>query len=320
MIEIIAGIEQAGNRLDKVVASLCTDLSRSMIQKLILGKNLTINDRIVTDCSYQVKLSENIILDTSGHIPVDSFIAPKEISLDIAFEDENLMVINKSSGLTVHPGAGTKNDTLVNALAFYLGDNLSDINGPERPGIVHRLDRNTTGLLIVAKNNACHSLLGQMMQDRLIKREYVAFTYGVLRPSNGKIEANIIRNQAIRTAMRTTTEGGKYALTYYKTDEVLANGIASKITCNLATGRTHQIRVHMLHKKCPIIGDGVYGRSQNRDLSSLTLDQQSAILNFPRQALHAAKLSFIHPITHEELNIEAPLPKDMADLYNALKI
>ncbi len=305
--------------MDKLMSSHCGALSRSRVQKLIANNHLTIDGRIVTDCSYQVKPFEQIsmILDVQIERARAAPIG-KHMPLNIVYEDEHLLIINKDAGLTVHPGAGNHDDTMVNALIFYLGDKLSTMGGVDRPGIVHRLDRDTSGLMMVAKNDICHAKLGEMMQERSIHREYVALIYGVPYPIVGRIEANIARNPALRTAMRVVKDSGKWAATNYKVVEVLVGGAISKVICKLETGRTHQIRVHMLHKKNPIIGDPIYGRSLNHNLNSLSELQREAVLQFSRQALHAQNLSFVHPMAGEELSFFAPMPDDMLKLYDML--
>lgn len=320
-IEVTIEEAQVGQRLDKLLTTYCKGLSRNHVQKLIASNHLTANDRILTDCSYQVKLYDHlsISVDVREEECCDKpVLIGKNIPLDVVYEDEHLLVINKQSGLTVHGGAGTQDDTLVNALVFYLGDKLSSVGGDDRPGIVHRLDRDTSGLMLVAKNDICHAKLGDMLQKRLIKREYVALVYGMVYPIMGKIETYIARNAAQRTAMRVVRDSGKLALTHYKVEEVLVGGVVSKVVCWLETGRTHQIRVHMLHKKNPLIGDQVYGRSLNHNLKSLSEKQRQMVLSFPRQALHARKIGFIHPMTGEEMEFSAEMPIDMMDLYQTL--
>jgi len=318
-IEITTEEAHTGQRLDKLLSAHCGTLSRSRVQKLIANNHLTIDGRIVTDCSYQVKPYEQLSLALDVQIERE-YAAPagKNIPLNIFYEDEHLLVINKDAGLTVHPGAGTHDDTMVNGLIFHFGDKLSQMGGIDRPGIVHRLDRDTTGLMIIAKNDICHAKLSSMMQERLINREYVALVYGVPYPLVGKIETHIARNPALRTAMRVVRDSGKWALTNYKVEELLAERTISKVICKLETGRTHQIRVHMLHKKNPVIGDPIYGRSMNHNLNALSDLQRAAVREFSRQALHAQNLSFIHPITEEEMDFHAPMPEDMMNLYNIL--
>lgn len=319
-IEFTTDDSQQGHRIDKLISNQCNDISRSRLQKLIANNHLTIDGKIVTDCSYQVKPYEQVsmimdaILEKNYGKP-----SAKNIPINIVYEDDHLLIINKAAGLTVHPGAGNHEDTLVNALMFHFGTNLSSLGGLDRPGIVHRLDRDTSGLMMIAKTDHCHFKLSQMIQERQIERIYTAFVYGSPYPLKGRIEANIARNPALRTTMKIVRESGKYAATNYQIEEFFAGGIASKITCKLETGRTHQIRVHMMHKKHPVIGDQVYGKSLNHNLNTLSKGDQSLIRSFPRQALHSSKLIFIHPITDIEMSFYAEMPDDMLELEKVLK-
>lgn len=319
-IEFTTDDTQQGQRVDKLISKQCNDISRSRLQKLIANNHLTIDGKIVTDCSYQVKPYEHVSIIMEENLEKNyGKPSAKNIPINIVYEDEHLLIINKSAGLTVHPGAGNYEDTLVNALMYHFGTNLSSIGGLDRPGIVHRLDRDTSGLMMVAKTDHCHFKLSKMIQERDVERIYTAFVYGTPYPLKGKIEANIARNPALRTTMKITRESGKYAATNYQIEESFAGGITSKITCKLDTGRTHQIRVHMMHKKHPVIGDQVYGKSLNHNLNTLSQNNQLFIRNFPRQALHSSKLIFIHPITSYEMSFYAEMPDDMIELEKILK-
>jgi 23S rRNA pseudouridine1911/1915/1917 synthase len=227
------------------------------------------------------------------------------------------LLVNKPAGMTVHPGAGTKDDTLANALIHYCPKTLSDINGDERPGIVHRLDKHTSGLMIVAKNNQAHLHLSEQLQTRTLTRIYAAVIWGILNPDNGTIELNIMRDIHNRKLMTTSITGGKTAITHYETEEVFLKGMLSLITCKLETGRTHQIRVHMESKNHGIFGDPEYGGHKQR-LQKYFNIEDNMICNFKRQALYAKELKFIHPKTNEEMHFTSELPEDFQQLIREL--
>ncbi|MFY9287664.1 MAG: RluA family pseudouridine synthase, partial [Alphaproteobacteria bacterium] len=234
----------------------------------------------------------------------------QDIELDVVFEDKDLLVINKPAGMVVHPAPGNRDQTLVNALLAHCGKSLSGIGGVARPGIVHRLDKDTSGLMVVAKNDAAHQALTAQFSDRSLSRIYQAVVWGAPTPKTGKIEVPIGRHARDRKKQAVTSRG-KTALTYYT---VLENfSLASLVECKLATGRTHQIRVHLAHIKHPVIGDPVYGANKTR------MKGNEELCTFPRQALHAAQLQFIHPRSKKSLRFLAKLPKDMADLLKALR-
>jgi len=245
------------------------------------------------------------------------------------FEDADMLVINKPAGMTVHPAPGAQSGTLVHALLAHCGDSLSGIGGVARPGIVHRIDKDTTGLLVVAKNDAAHQQLSEQLKERILKRRYLALCWSAPSPRQGEIEAPLARHPRLRKQM-AVVENGRFALTHYDT-EIYYNmpgfivPLASRVACELDTGRTHQIRVHMAYKKAPLLGDAVYGQSTTTRLNRLKSQGVklaepliAALQGFQRQALHAAELSLIHPKTGEAMHFTAPLPADMVALENAL--
>ena len=243
---------------------------------------------------------------------------PQDMNLDVVFEDEDVIVINKPAGLVVHPGAGNPSGTLINGLLHHCGASLSGIGGVARPGIVHRLDKGTSGLMVVAKNDAAHQFLSEQFSHRSIKRTYFALCWGIPNPIEGKIEGNIGRDPRHRQRMKVLGHGGKPAITNYYLHEKIGL-YASFIECNLETGRTHQIRVHMTHKGCSLLGDPLYGRTprgvdqETKDAIKLYCDEGN------RPMLHAGRLSFIHPSTKETVSFEADLPQDFEDMYTWLK-
>jgi 23S rRNA pseudouridine1911/1915/1917 synthase len=243
--------------------------------------------------------------------PVDPRAAPEDLPLTIVFEDEHLIVVDKPSGLVVHPAAGNLDGTLVNALLHHCAGRLSGINGTLRPGIVHRIDKDTSGLLVVAKSDAAHEGLARQFADHSIERTYLAICAGLPRPAAGTIEARIGRSDANRKKMAVlaeTSSRGKHAVTHYRTISPL-DGCAL-VECRLETGRTHQVRVHLASIGHPLLGDPVYGRDP-KALRPLLKE-----LHFARQALHAASLGFVHPVTGERLGFKAELPADMAELID----
>jgi 23S rRNA pseudouridine1911/1915/1917 synthase len=317
---LIVPAEHAGQRLDKVLASLIPDLSRSRIQALIEGGELLLGETEVTDCSRKLKGGERLVLSLPPL--VDATPRAENIPLDIVFEDDDVIVLNKPAGLVVHPAAGHASGTLVNALLYHCGDSLSGINGVRRPGIVHRLDKDTSGLMMVAKNDLAHHALVEQLQDRSLSRVYLALVFGDFMQKSGEVETLIGRHPTHRLKMAVLGRGGREALTRYR---VLTEygGAITLTECRLATGRTHQIRVHMNHIGHPLIGDPLYGPQATSLRARLKKagygeEVQTALTNFSRQALHAAEISFIHPRTGETMGFSAPLPEDFQDLLSAL--
>ncbi len=314
---IIIDADKATIRLDKAIALAVSDISRSRIVQLIEENCVTKEGSIINTAKTKTKLGEVYELKLPELRP--PLPEPEDIDLDILYEDEDLLVINKQAGLVVHPGAGNINGTLVNALLYHCKGRLSGINGVERPGIVHRLDADTSGVMVIAKSDRAHSHLALQFANRENKRAYYAFVWGDLVPSIGRIEGNIGRHPKNRLKMHVLQDGnGRYALTHYKRIESYGDFAAAKVECRLSTGRTHQIRVHMAYKGWPLIGDKLYGL-QNPLRKGLKESSWLAGKNFSRQALHAYLLGFIHPRTGEYIEFKTKIPEDMEELQRKLQ-
>ncbi len=303
-----------GIRLDKWLADNVPELSRARAQSLIDGGAVAIAGHVVDDSARKVKAGEKITIAVPAPIALD--LPAQPMDLDVVFEDEDLIVVNKPAGLVVHPAVGNYDGTLVNALLAHCGDSLRGIGGVLRPGIVHRIDKDTSGLLVVAKTAAAHAGLAEQFAAHDIERRYDALVWGVPTPLRGVINAAIGRSPHDRQKMAVLKRGGKEAETGYAV--VAAYGVlAAQVQCALKTGRTHQIRVHMSSRGHPLIGDQIYGR--NRKLPKSTPpDVVDAVMGFERQALHAATLGFIHPTTGKSLRFARPAPDDFKKLENAL--
>lgn len=290
--------------------------SRTKIQDLI-QKNLIVKDNsILVNNSYKVQLNDEFTIKLNNDFELS--LLPTNIPLNIVYEDEELLVINKQAGLTTHPGAGNYNNTLVNGLLFYCQNNLSTLNGLLRPGIVHRLDKDTSGLMVVAKNDFAHTKLAEQLLTRELKRNYIAIIWGTMFPLNGKIDGFINRCKANRLKMEMVKNGGKYSLTNYNTLHKFKD-LASIVECKLDTGRTHQIRVHFSSKKHPLIGDPLYCNFY-KELEYEDQERANYINNFPRQALHSKSIKFIHPKTNEIMHFDTELPDDMKELINSFDL
>jgi 23S rRNA pseudouridine1911/1915/1917 synthase len=302
-----------GVRLDKFLVLHVPDVSRTRLAGLIEGGYVTVMGQPLTDPSMKVKKGQRIEIT----IPpaVEAAPSPEDIPLEILYEDGDVIVINKPAGMVVHPAPGNLKGTLVNALLSHCGDSLSGINGVKRPGIVHRLDKETSGLLIAAKNDKAHHSLAQQLATREMGRIYQAVIWGRMLPPAGMIEGNIGRDHRNRQRM-AIKQGGKFARTHYKT-LTLFGTLASLVECRLETGRTHQIRVHLTSKGHPLIGDALYGKPPRAVPAGLQLYLHDSWVK-GRQALHAKELSFIHPTTHEPLHFSTDLPKDMQELVGQL--
>lgn len=315
--------DDAGQRLDKFLASQCPDLSRTRLQDLVGSGDVTVDGRGDISASLKVKGGMEVALTVPPL--VDDTPVPENIPLDIVYEDDHLLVINKQAGLVVHPAAGHAQGTLVNALLYHCGDSLSGIGGVRRPGIVHRLDKDTSGLMLVAKHDHAHHFLSDQLADRSLSRTYDAFIWDVPDVRTGMIDAPVGRHATNRQKMAINrTPSGRKARTRYTLVEKFGDGNASHVSCDLETGRTHQVRVHMAHLGHPLVGDPLYGLQRTGRESRLRKggwDEEAAtfINQFPRQALHAAKIRFVHPETEEDMAFEAALPPDMAQLLSYLK-
>ncbi|PHI96379.1 RNA pseudouridine synthase [Parasaccharibacter apium] len=307
--------EQAGQRADRILADIIGTLSRSRVKTLIETGHLTCNGSPRRDPSFTFRKGMSIQL----RLPPPEPARPQaeSIPLDILFEDRDLIVLDKPAGLVVHPAPGNETGTLVNALLGHCGPDFEGIGGEKRPGIVHRLDKDTSGVMVVAKTPLAHEALSEAFATRTMERAYLALAWGILPPA-GEFEGAIGRDKRDRKRMAVVTQGGKQALTRYKTKETFHNAV-SLVECRLATGRTHQIRVHLSHNGHPLLGDPVYLRRIPAAARKLPVTLRDEALDFPRQALHAATLGFIHPRTREMLHFTAPLPEDFRALMESLK-
>lgn len=303
-------------RLDKLVSNLSL-MSRTKVQDLIRSGLVLVNNMVENNPALIVSSKILIEIDEPTSLKNDT-IEPNDIDFEIVYEDEDLLVINKPAGLTVHPGAGNYNDTLVNGLIYRYGKKLSSINTSDRPGIVHRIDKDTSGLLMVAKTNEAHISLAKQIEDKIAQRSYKAIVWGLLLEQNGLIKTNIGRSDRDRTKMTVLQHGGKEAITHYKTLKILKGGLFSLIECNLETGRTHQIRVHMSHLGHSIVGDQTYGTNARKIKQLIDPVLKNELVNFHRQALHAYKLYFLHPKTGKEMSFEIDLAEDIQSLLQNL--
>ena len=311
--------EDAGKRLDKLLTERLKDFTRSYIKKIILGDNVQVNKIVVNSPSKKIFESQNITVSLIEDKKID--VKPQKIKLDIVFEDNDLIIINKSAGMVVHPGAGNHRNTLVNALIHKYKNKLSSLNGSSRPGIVHRIDKQTSGLLVVAKNNFTHSKLGEQFSNHSIQRKYIALIWGVIRPLNGSIVTKISRSKKNRQLMEVNELRGKNAITNYKTLRVFNIKNVPRISlieCSLETGRTHQIRVHMKYKKVNLIGDQQYGK-KNLIFRKIDKDFEKILYAFDGQALHAQCLGFAHPRNNKKLFFEKGPPRKFKKLLNFLE-
>ena len=318
-IKFVTDYKDEGKRLDVILSNRIKDLTRSNLKKIIESKQVKVNNLIAYSPSKKVKNNQNISVNLS--IDKDKKIKPFNIKLNIVFEDKDIIIVNKPSGMVVHPGAGNFDKTLVNALVHKYNKKLSDINGRLRPGIVHRIDKDTSGILVVAKNNLAHSNLGEQFSKHTIKRKYTALVWGVIRPLKGKIETLIGRSKKNRQLMTVTETSGKKAITNYFTKEVFNIKDIPKISlleCELETGRTHQIRVHMSYKGNPLLGDKQYGK-KNTKFKKINKDFENKLNILSRQALHAKSLGFTHPVNKKYMNFNSDLPTDFKTLLNLLK-
>ena len=319
ILNIIVPLNCHGYRIDKFLQLQINKLSRTRLQSLIRDGQVKLNNIIIKYSSKKIKEEDQI--EVSFPTPKETLIKPNKIPLDILYDDDDLIIINKLPGVVVHPGAGNYEKTIVNGLLFKYQNNLSSVGGKLRPGIVHRIDKDTSGVIVVAKNDNAHINLSKQFSNHTIKRIYEALVWGSLKPKNGKINEKISRSVKNRQLMAVRKEKGKIAITNYKTLEIFQNLNLPKISfieCQLETGRTHQIRVHMNFKGNPILGDKSYGKSK-RKFKNIDINIEKKINNFNRQALHAKSLGFVHPRTEKEIVFEAERPKDFDALIKNLK-
>jgi 23S rRNA pseudouridine1911/1915/1917 synthase len=320
-ITVVVPVDLAGGRLDRVLATLVPDVSRTRLQGLIAAGLVMVNDQIITDSAAKVTAGQRLSLVIPASIDADP--TPENIPLDIVFEDEDLLVINKSAEMVVHPAVGHHTGTLVHALLYHCGATLSGVGGVKRPGIVHRLDRGTSGLMVVAKNDRAHQGLAAQLADRTLGRIYWAVTLDVPTPPIGTIDRPIGRHKTNRLKMAVGGMDDRAAQTHYRVLERLLAGGAALVECRLATGRTHQIRVHLASLGHPLLGDPLYG-PQGTALAARLKRQgiegqaHRVVMDFGRQALHAHEIHFNHPRTGERMSFTAPPPADFAGLMAAL--
>ena len=318
---LTATVEQPG-RLDRVLAGVFPGHSRARFQKLIAEGAVTVDGAVISDAA--LKLRADQVVQVRVPPPVAAEPAAEDIALDVAFEDKHVIVINKPVGLVVHPAPGHDGGTLVNALLAHCGSTLSGIGGVKRPGIVHRLDKDTSGLLVVAKSDAAHHSLSEQFaahgRDGRLQREYLAFVWGVPERPAGTIVTGIGRHPTNRQKQAVSKRpDAREAITHYEVLERYGTA-ASLLRCRLETGRTHQIRVHMAHIGHPLLGDGVYGGSHKTARARLTPAAQEALNALIGQALHAAVLGFEHPVSGKPLRFEAPLPTALSHLQQELRL
>jgi 23S rRNA pseudouridine1911/1915/1917 synthase len=315
--------EEAGERLDRLLANRVQDLSRSRIKTLVLAGQVMVDAHTVRDPGHRLQAGNDISIVVPP--PEPAAPEPETIPLNIVFEDDAIIVINKPAGLVVHPAAGNWTGTLVNALVAHCGESLSGIGGVRRPGIVHRLDKDTSGLLVVAKTDRAHRKLAAQFADHgrtgPLERGYLAFVWGVLARPKGTIDRPLDRHPQSRDKM-AVREGGREAITHWEVQERYFDGasqpVASLLECRLETGRTHQIRVHLASIGHPLLGDSVYGAGFKTKASRLSPPAQVALASLDRQALHAHILTMAHPVTGEIMDFRAELPADLAALRCAL--
>ena len=327
--------DDAGGRVDAYLANQFEGLSRSRFKDLIKSGSLKVNENTETSPNYRLKSGDHL----SFHMPPPEDPVPKgeDIPLNIVFEDDDLIVVDKPANMVVHPAVGNWTGTLVNALIHHCGDSLSGVGGVRRPGIVHRLDKETSGLLVVAKNDMAHRSLSEQFADHgrtgSLERAYFAFVWGCPRRRKDKIETEIGRAPNNRVKMAVTKSGGRFAITHYSVVETFgsspasaganpspaAPSIASLVQCHLETGRTHQIRVHMTHIGCPLLGDPVYGTGFSSKAELLPGPLSKIVKSMKRQALHAGLLAFSHPRNNEVMRFESALPQELQSLREGLQ-
>jgi len=312
ILTVALGDSAAGLRLDRALAEAVPNLSRERLKSLIRGGRVAdASGAVLWDPAAKAAAPATLTLRLPAPAPAHN--VAQDLGLIIAYEDEHLLVIDKPAGMVVHPAAGNADGTLVNALLHHCAGQLSGIGGVARPGIVHRIDKDTSGLIVAAKHDKAHEGLARQFAAHSIERRYLALATGRPMPANGTVDAALGRSATNRKKMAVVPEGrGKHAITHYRTIEVLTG--STLIECRLETGRTHQVRVHMAHIGHPLVGDPVYGRSRK------PLSHVLKARGFMRQALHAAHLGFIHPVTGNKIALDSELPQDMRELIDELRV
>ena len=319
IINLIVEENSDKKRIDTFIFEKCTELSRTRIKKLILNKKLRIDGKIINAPSKKIRKGDNIFLEIPE--PKKTSLKPFNFDLDIIYQDDDLIVINKPAGISMHPGPGNYDNTVVNALMNYKKIKLSSIGDELRPGIIHRIDKDTSGLVVIAKNNLSHQNISKQFSDHSIDRVYNALVWGKLRPQSGVIDTFIVRSSKNRQLMDVSFTKGKKAITNYKTLNIFQGKnipTFSLIECKLRTGRTHQIRVHMSYKGNHIVGDKKY-KKKYKKLKSISEDINKKIMRLERQFLHARILGFNHPRSGKKLFFEANLPEDLKKIINVLE-
>jgi len=319
ILNIVVPLSFNDYRIDKFLQSKITELSRTRLQSLIHGGEVKLNNTIIDNPAKKIKEKDKIKINFPS--PKKTLIKPNKISLNILYDDKDIIIINKPSGIVVHPGAGNYENTIVNGLLYKYQNKLSAIGGKLRPGIVHRIDKDTSGVIVVAKNDDAHINLSNQFSQHTIKRTYEAIIWGSLKPQSGTIREKISRSIRNRQLMAVSKEKGKIAITNYKTLKIFQNSDLPKMSlveCKLDTGRTHQIRVHMNFKGNPIVGDKSYGKSKKK-FKKINPVIEKKINSFNRQALHAKSLGFFHPSSKKEIFFEAKRPKDFEELIKSLE-
>ena len=319
ILNIVVPLNFNDYRIDKFLQSKINELSRTRLQSLIHDGEVKLNNTIIDSPAKKIKEKDEIKINFPS--PKKTLIKPNKIPLNILYDDKDIIVINKSSGVVVHPGAGNHENTIVNGLLYKYQNKLSSIGGKLRPGIVHRIDKDTSGVIVVAKNDDAHINLSQQFSRHTIKRTYETIIWGSLKPQSGTIREKISRSIRNRQLMAVRKEKGKIAITNYKTLKIFQNSDLPKMSlveCKLETGRTHQIRVHMNFKGNPIVGDKSYGKSKKK-FKKINPIIEKKINSFNRQALHAKSLGFIHPSSKKEIFFEAKRPKDFEELIKSLE-
>jgi len=326
---LIVTEDDDGKRIDVFIAGHMPEhISRNRVQIILKKAGVLVNGEAITSPKHKVSIGDELTIDVPE--PEDALPVAQDIPLDIYHEDDHLLIVNKPAGMVVHPAAGNWDGTLVNALLFHCGDTLSGIGGVKRPGIVHRLDKDTSGLLVVAKTEEAHTGLTAQFQDHgrtgPLERNYLALVWGQFAKMTGTVNASLGRsnsNRKKRAVLADDHHEAKEAITHFTVKAEYGTGedglpICSLVECRLETGRTHQIRVHMTHVGHPLVGDQDYGKHFQTKINTLPKECQAEVELFKRQALHAAVLGFEHPVTKEHLRFEADLPQDMARMLRAL--